>query len=109
MAGLTHPVHDPGSADAVRAYLRHQIAEVLQIDAATLSESTPFSGLGVDSLMGLELINRVSSELDFPIPDAALMENPSLKTLTDHILRGIEARYASAIKVPVAAEGLAQC
>nr|VFK24448.1 MAG: Acyl transferase domain-containing protein [Candidatus Kentron sp. MB] len=56
-------------------YLRNGIANVLKINPSQLNIEQPLNTMGLDSLMAIELKNRVRAELDVDIPIATLMED----------------------------------
>ena len=47
----------------LEAKVRELTARVLRLDAAAIDANTPFKALGLDSLMGLELRNRLEATL----------------------------------------------
>ena len=56
-------------------YLRNGIANVLKTTSAQLDIHQPLNTMGLDSLMAIELKNRVRTELGVDIPIAMLMED----------------------------------
>jgi surfactin synthase thioesterase subunit/short-subunit dehydrogenase/acyl carrier protein len=50
-----------------------QVARVLRTSAAKLDNSTPLTNLGLDSLMAVELSNRIKSQLGADVPTMKLM------------------------------------
>lgn len=57
---------DPGSGESVRERLRSIVSESMGYDAEDLPDELPLIDLGLDSLMGMRIKNRV--ENDFQIP-----------------------------------------
>jgi acyl carrier protein len=73
--------------NAIFAIVRDQLAEILEIDAATIAESSSFSDLDADSLALIELVEALEEELSaevegFRIDDEDL---ESLKTVGDAV------------------------
>ena len=55
---------------------------------------TEIDNLGIDSLMGFELINRLEAELNMTIPIAVLLQGPSLSQLTTQLLDQLDLPVA---------------
>lgn len=72
--------------ELVQSYVRDQVARVLGASAAKLDVDRPLNELGLDSLMGFELKNRVESELGVTIPVRELLEKPTIKGLSRALL-----------------------
>ncbi|MCC7362519.1 MAG: AMP-binding protein, partial [Anaerolineales bacterium] len=65
------------------AYLRAQVADVLNLPPESLAAAEPLSHLGLDSLMALDLSNRIETDLGAAVPMAAFLRGPSLAQLAD--------------------------
>jgi phthiocerol/phenolphthiocerol synthesis type-I polyketide synthase C len=61
----------------------------------------PLNRLGIDSLMAVELKNRVEADLETTLPVTALLQGPSLSQLAAQLLEGLDAPAADA---PLASE-----
>ncbi|MCB0111658.1 MAG: thioester reductase domain-containing protein, partial [Caldilineaceae bacterium] len=70
---------------AVATLLQEQLSQVLRTPVHTLGLRQPLSELGIDSLMTVELVNRVEAQLGLTLPMAILLENPTIAVLTDRI------------------------
>jgi aryl carrier-like protein len=68
-------------SDLLRSYLAHQVAQVLRVTAAELNLGEPLTYLGLDSLLALELRNRIASDLQLSVPVTQLLEGPSINDL----------------------------
>jgi aryl carrier-like protein len=69
--------------------LREQVAKVLGIPTTRrLDADAPLVGLGLDSLLAVELRNALSRGLALPrrLPATLLFDYPTIATLTDHLL-----------------------
>lgn len=62
-------------------YLKRSIARVLGLAVASLDPTTALTKLGLDSLMALELRNRVEVDVGLKLPVVALLEGPSTQEL----------------------------
>jgi acyl carrier protein len=77
--------------EIVQAYIREQVARVLGASAAKLDADRPLNELGLDSLMGVELKNRVESDLAQSLPMRELMQSPTINSLSRAILGQLTA------------------
>lgn len=71
-------------------FLIEQVAGVFGIDPSEVDPNVSLSRLGLDSLMAVELVNRIESELDSKVPMSRLLSGPSIHQLTDLILGTID-------------------
>jgi acyl transferase domain-containing protein/acyl-CoA synthetase (AMP-forming)/AMP-acid ligase II/acyl carrier protein len=61
--------------------LREQAARVLRLPAANLDTELPLNHLGIDSLMAIELKNRIEADLGVSVPMVKFLEGPSVRDL----------------------------
>jgi acyl carrier protein len=66
----------------LREYLKGIIARRLGISVPSLDVTSTFISLGLDSLMMLEIRNRIVDDLGLIIPPVKFIENPSVAQLT---------------------------
>ena len=66
--------------------LAGELAEVLQTSAETLASDRPLDTFGVDSLMAVELAQRVEHRLGVTPPTGLLMRGPSLEELAKFVI-----------------------
>jgi NADP-dependent 3-hydroxy acid dehydrogenase YdfG/acyl carrier protein len=85
----------------VQAYIREQVARVLGASADALDADQTLNELGLDSLMGVELKNRVESDLSITVPMRDLMAGPTINLLTTVLLNqlGMSSATPSAAAV----------
>jgi len=62
-----------------------EVAGVFGIATEKLDREAPLTNVGLDSLMAVELTNRVESELGASIPMASLLGGPSIKSLAQTV------------------------
>jgi acyl carrier protein len=74
----------------LEVYLQEQVARVLRLPPAKLDVHRPLSTLGIDSLMAVELKNRVESELRTSLPLIRLVQGPSVAELAGLLLEQME-------------------
>jgi len=73
-------------ADLVADYLQTQAAGVLGLDPARLRRDRPLDALGLDSLMAIELKNRIEKGLAVETPVATLLQGPTLAQLAGQLV-----------------------
>jgi NAD(P)-dependent dehydrogenase (short-subunit alcohol dehydrogenase family)/acyl carrier protein len=71
-------------------HLADQIAQVLRTSADRFNRDTPFNTLGMDSLMGLELRNRLESSLGVSLQATLVWSHPTIAQLVPHLAEKIE-------------------
>jgi acyl carrier protein len=73
-------------------HLRREVAKVRGLEPAQVKTSQPLNELGIDSLMALELRNRITAELKVEVPMVKFLEGPSLTQITTLLLDQLTAR-----------------
>ncbi|WAS96618.1 type I polyketide synthase [Nannocystis punicea] len=71
--------------------IRGHAAHVLRIAEAALDVQAPLTSLGMDSLMGLELRNRIEVALGIRSPATLLWTYPTVAALSEHLLAELGA------------------
>jgi len=64
-----------------------QVGEVFGIADAKVDRTAPLTTLGLDSLMTVELVNRMESVAGVRIPMGTLFSGPSIEELAQTVLR----------------------
>ncbi len=78
------------SREALDENVRRILAEVLGLsNPAAIVEETPFTDLGVDSLMALTLKNRLSEVLRLHLPNTIAFDRPNLRALVTDLFERI--------------------
>lgn len=67
-------------------YLRNAVAEVTRVDSSEIREDAGFFDLGMDSLMAVELRQRIEQGVGKPIPATLAMDYPRLSDVVDYLL-----------------------
>ncbi|MDC3954535.1 type I polyketide synthase [Polyangium jinanense] len=70
-------------------YVIGQVGKVLRLDSARIDPSATFSSLGMDSLMGVELRNRLEPELDLKLSATLIFSYSSPAALAEYLLERI--------------------
>ena len=68
------------------AYMQEPVAKALGLNASQLDVQHPLNNMGLDSLMAIELRNRIMTELGVDVPVEKFLENPSIVQLADLLL-----------------------
>jgi len=69
----------------IEPFVLSQVADVLRLDAARIDPSTPLRSLGIDSIMGLELRNRLESGLGLRLSATLVWTYPTVAALSEHL------------------------
>jgi acyl carrier protein len=71
--------------DLLERFVQQQVAEILQIDPKRIDRRAPFKSLGVDSLMALELRNRLEVLLGLSLGSTLVWTYPDVVALAEHL------------------------
>ncbi|MFP6873560.1 MAG: amino acid adenylation domain-containing protein [Verrucomicrobiales bacterium] len=72
-------------------FIADQVAGVFGTDVAKIDRDTPLTNIGLDSLMAIELMNRMESALGINLPMGAVLNGPNIKELAASLLEQILA------------------
>ena len=78
------------------AYLGEQVARVLGLSASKLDLHQPLSNLGLDSLMAVELKNRIALDLGVNLPMVKFLQGPSVEQAAAQLLDQLTAEVSDA-------------
>nr|CCE88379.1 polyketide synthase [Sorangium cellulosum] len=70
-------------------HLREQVGKVLHMPPARIDRDAPFSGFGMDSVMSLELRNRLEVSLGLKLSATLLFTYPSLAALATYLMTAL--------------------
>ncbi len=82
-------------AQLLRSYLSEQVARVLGLSASRLDVEQPLSNLGLDSLMAVELKNRIAVDLGVNVPMVKFLQGPSVAQAATQILDQLSAELSA--------------
>jgi len=86
---LRHTSHDERKKE-LENHIRERIVSVMGRDPFPSSDNdVSFFELGMDSLMSLDLRNRLQADLDRPLPSTVAFEYPSIPHLADYLLASV--------------------
>ncbi|MEU4896297.1 type I polyketide synthase [Streptomyces sp. NPDC044780] len=63
-----------------------QLGKIMRIDAARIDTTAAFTSMGIDSLMALELRNRLESVFGIRLPVTALFASPTVADLAEQVV-----------------------
>lgn len=94
------------STDEWPAILEHQLraqtARVLKLAVESLDVEQPLNNVGIDSLMAIELKNRIEADLGATVPMVKFLEGPSVRDLagylSEQLIPALAPRRAAAAK-----------
>jgi acyl transferase domain-containing protein/acyl-CoA synthetase (AMP-forming)/AMP-acid ligase II len=69
----------------IESQLREQAASVLRLAASALDVEQPLNNVGIDSLMAIELKNRIEADLGVAVPMVKFLEGPSVRELAGFV------------------------
>jgi acyl carrier protein len=75
--------------EALAEQIESELVAALQVPARKLDRQKGFSEMGVDSLLALEVKDRLQSALGRPLPSTLLFEYPAVDLLADFLLREV--------------------
>jgi NADPH:quinone reductase-like Zn-dependent oxidoreductase/aryl carrier-like protein len=74
----------------LQAHLREQIARVLRCDPARIGPSAPLQQAGLDSLLAMELRNRLELSLGISLTVTLIWRHPTLTDLAEHLASAMD-------------------
>ena len=84
----------------LQPYLREQVARVLGLSPSKLDVDQPLSHLGLDSLMAVELKNRIAVDLKVNVPVVKFLQGFSVGQAVTQVLDQLAAEAASPTTPP---------
>src|SRR5262249_19461077 len=89
---------EPEVRDRGLALLTAETADCLGLSASDTDTATAFVEIGIDSILGVELVGRINRRLETALPATVLFDHPTIESLTDHIVgEGIRIPAAGAL------------
>jgi acyl carrier protein len=97
MPAETHSTHEPPERDEIVELVKSSLADILEIDVASISESASFGDdLGADSLALIELVEALEEELGertvgFKIDDEDLEDLKTVRDAVDYVMAKLQS------------------
>ncbi len=91
-------------AGHVEAYLQRQVARLLRTTPASIQLQEPLTGLGLDSLMAMELQHALETKLELIVPIAQLLQGESIAQLAPRILAQVGEAVPTVAMLPAAGQ-----
>jgi NADPH:quinone reductase-like Zn-dependent oxidoreductase/acyl carrier protein len=79
----------------VEEFVIDQVAHVVRVDRSRIERSMPFKSLGIDSLMGLELRNRLESALGVRLPATLVWSYGDAEALAAYLATRLDGKAPS--------------
>jgi acyl carrier protein len=96
-AAAAHPLHEAlrplepvGRRRVLERHVVEQLARVLRLEVDRIDGSKTMGELGLDSLMNLELRNRLEAQLGLALAPTLLFTYPTIAALSDHLLGALD-------------------
>ncbi|MDC3985913.1 type I polyketide synthase [Polyangium jinanense] len=85
--------------ERIAAHVTEQLGQVLRVPPARIDRGTPFQSLGLDSLMSLEMRNRLEKSLGLRLQPTLFFTFPAVAPLAQHLLSCLDLPAAEAPSV----------
>ena len=73
-------------APMIQDFIAENMAAVCSIEADGIDRDTPLTSLGLDSLMAVELMNRIEGDIGLSVPMGKVLAGPSIRELAEIIV-----------------------
>lgn len=80
-------MNDEQLAEALGEVLKKEIGEILHVSPERIADDRSLYDLGMDSLMGMEMVAAVEARFGVSLPVMALSEGPTVTRLVERIVR----------------------
>ncbi|MGA8528329.1 MAG: SDR family NAD(P)-dependent oxidoreductase, partial [Acidobacteriaceae bacterium] len=86
-------------AEVLEAWLQETLGRVLKLAARKIDLDRPMGTMGLDSLMGIEFVRRLSGALEIPVPATVVFNYPTIRLLARQLLQRLNLSDAEAAPV----------
>ena len=80
--------------DLMTRFLQEKLVRILGASGEQIDPEQPLLSLGMDSLMGLEFVRRLSSALQIAVPATVVFNYPNIRVLARHLLQRMQLQPA---------------
>lgn len=88
----------------LQSHLKKEIAQVMSLNINRIDLNQPVNNLGLDSIMAIELKNKIEKQLEVDYPIANLLEGPNIIQISQQLLEQITAPETATTKIVPAAD-----
>ena len=71
--------------EKIGALIRQHVSEALEMNSNAVDDDTPLSEIGIDSIIAVELIQRLNDGLQINLNTTAIFDYPTINKMTEHI------------------------
>jgi len=82
--------------EILETYLQDTLSRVLKLAKRKIDRERPLGTMGLDSLMGLEFVRRLSSALQIAVPATVVFNYPTIRLLAQHLMRRMQLQPVEA-------------
>jgi acyl carrier protein len=76
--------------EIMEAYLQETLSVVLKLAQRKIDRERPMGTMGLDSLMGLEFVRRLSKALEIAVPATVVFNYPTIRVLAPHLIQRLQ-------------------
>jgi myxalamid-type polyketide synthase MxaE and MxaD len=80
----------------LEAWLVETLGRVLKLAMHKIDPDRPMGAMGLDSLMGIEFVRRLSIALEIPVPATVLFNYPTIRLLARQLLQRLNLEQVEA-------------
>ena len=80
----------PNRASLLEGFVLEKLGEILRMDSKRIDPTAPLRSLGIDSIMSLELRNRLEASLGIRLSATLVFAYPTPAALTEHLLERLD-------------------
>jgi acyl transferase domain-containing protein/acyl carrier protein len=84
--------------EILEAHLQDVLGRVLKLAAHKIDRERALGSMGLDSLMGLEFVRRLSNSLEIAVPATVVFNYPTIQLLAAHLLQRMHLNIADTAK-----------
>ena len=78
---------DFNTVTAIQHCIKSCVSNLLNIQENLIDNDTSFLNYGIDSILGVQLINTINKQLNITLPTSILFEYDNIHSLTEHIVK----------------------
>lgn len=84
--------------EILEAHLQDVLGRVLKLASHKIDRERALGSMGLDSLMGLEFVRRLSNSLEIAVPATVVFNYPTIQLLAAHLLQRMHLNIADTAK-----------